>query len=227
MSKRTAEQIRSHSQKYVIKLIKKHSIKKTKDGKIFFNKNKIISEQEKTFVEYFFQQNNVPKIFKIEKFHTNHNEGICPRKRPIFKKFIVIPKVASVHKAPKKLFKTKIIEKIKKLPIKVEEKPQRNEGISVEKIVEELRMMKDTNNSIIKTIFSTNLDPSKEIFQNIFKQNTNLIFENHKNSANSMCFKEILEFQSICFVIEKTYLDYKSYINSLHQNNASYQYGKN
>jgi hypothetical protein len=28
MSKRTAEQIRSHSQKYVIKLIKKHSIKK-------------------------------------------------------------------------------------------------------------------------------------------------------------------------------------------------------
>lgn len=169
------------------------------------------------FVEYFFQQNNIPKIFKIEKFHSNHLEGICPRKRAIFKKFIVIPKVASVIKTPKKIFKTKTIEKIIKIPLKIEETPKKIHEISLENIVKELKIIRDTNNSVIKTILSTNLDPSKELFQSIFKQNTNLTFENHNNSANSMSFKEILELQSKCYVIEKNYLDFKSYINSLHQ----------
>ena len=75
MHKRSAEQIRSHSQKYIIKLIKKFSIIKVirkfnfkmKDGNIYFNKNKSISNDDRVFVEYFFQKNNLPKIFKIEK----------------------------------------------------------------------------------------------------------------------------------------------------------------
>jgi len=90
MQRRSAEQIRSHSQKLFIKLSKDYTLKNAGKGTRFD------CEFDRKFMEIF--RKDKRRVFFIRKIHKDHNKSFCAKRRKTQHKVFVIEKTLKCKK---------------------------------------------------------------------------------------------------------------------------------
>jgi len=91
MKRRSAEQIRSHSQKYFIKISKQYSTFRKSGKDISFD-----CEFDKLFMEIF--RKDKKRVFFIRKVHKDHDKSVCAKRRKLRQRVFLIQKIPKISK---------------------------------------------------------------------------------------------------------------------------------
>ena len=178
-----------------------------KDGNIYFNKNKSISNDDRVFVEYFFQKNNLPKIFKIEKLHYNHSPISCPRNKTKLKKFQVIRQ--SNYLTSKEQIIIKLInEKALTNSSNYRKEIDRNNDI-FDRIYYNLSEIKISNEKVLNSLLSDN-------------QNEDILdlLKNNSFNGKQLNLNNYNQIQNMCINLENLWKSNKVVVSSFYKENV-------
>lgn len=82
-------------------------------------------------------------------------------------------------------------------------------------MIEDLTQIRNTNEKILKSMTSLSTEVNNELFSCFIKQYSGNMYINFPFMGNKLNFKEIVDYQTISYILEKSCKENQKMINSL------------